>query len=78
MKVICIDNSPNRYGTADELIEGNPYTVIREFNVKGVIVYELLEFPSPSPMHGFSAYRFVPTSSIDETNFERNYETVKI
>lgn len=76
-KVICIDNKPHSHTPYPEcvrkLVEGGLYTVI---DTPHPIGYELKEIKTPNP-YGFLASRFIPLSSIDETEMERNYSTVK-
>jgi hypothetical protein len=72
MKVVCIDASPSKIhpNYKCELIEGNIYTKIGELaGIRGILHYDLAE----CPVHAYAASRFIPLSTIDETEFERNY-----
>lgn len=78
MKVICINNKPSPgYHTTDAHIlkEGKVYTVIAEgVNPDlGTENYVLAEVKSSNPIGGFLKARFIPLSTIDETEMERNY-----
>lgn len=70
MKVICIDASPNKHGVEPpDLKEGDIYNKVSESVVpEGYVVYDLsgCEFQ-------YGAFRFVPLSSIDETEMIREY-----
>lgn len=84
MKVICIDGmSPgqnvfNGFGQPtsplrkdEEIYTGEIYIVIGEFkNARGENYYRLEGKPTDIVYH---EKRFSPISSIDETEFERNY-----
>jgi len=80
MRVICIDASPIK-GFTDEsyepLVEGKEYLVEAVF--KGVIsrieYYGIAGYPWEYGVIGHHAKRFAPISDIDETTFERNYQT---
>lgn len=71
MKVICIDEGVTRKcinssRISSKLIEGGIYTVSRAVG-KYYILKEL------EPDLGYESRLFVPLSSIDEKEFERNY-----
>lgn len=75
MKVICINNGlmKNNLGqfyAAPELKESEIYTVVRD----GECVIELFEVKTPFGFTGFTKSRFIPLSSIDETEFQREYK----
>ena len=75
MKVICIDDKP-RLGCHCEVKEGDQYTVVATFIGKwsGREYYGLAEFPDfIEGEKGFHADRFIPLSSIDETEMIREY-----
>ena len=76
MRVICVDakGRPGDHPTG-VLKEGGCYKVVDEKMARGTdgrraMCYVLEEF---GPLMGFEKDRFVPLSSIDETQFERNY-----
>lgn len=69
MRVICIDNA-----SAEELTEGDVYTVIGE-NPSGAGYY-LEEVEPTGGYWGFRKYRFVPCSEIDETELVELKEAV--
>lgn len=79
MKVLCIDDKP-RPGEVPgiEPKEGETYTVSQEGNGECAIThklipcYRLVELSNP-PNDWHDKDRFIPVSSIDETEFERNY-----
>lgn len=79
MKVICIDAKPRDedYGTEPILSEGSVYTVSETITSaigKGFIfVYGVLYILDEIGKFAYRADRFVPTSTIDETQFEREY-----
>lgn len=87
MKVICINKTPNAINhpilvaAFDKLIIGNMYNVLREVvgAYSEIDCYELEEFPCPISDNAivFPANDFIPLSSIDETEMERNYKTEK-
>lgn len=82
MKVMCINNKPihgiNVLNTHLNLIsEGETYTVEQFVMTPNKIgMYILKEVTHPDCI-GYSAARFIPTSDIDETEMERNYEKEK-
>lgn len=85
MKVICIKKTiegdptvkASGLGVApkdSEVIEGETYTVIDQFYspLTKMLVYRLAE---KDYSYRYGAHKFIPLSSIDETEFERNYNT---
>lgn len=78
LKVICIDDKirPHSVCASDWFIkEGEVYTVCGTYisNI-GRPSYRLDEDPMKL-RGGYDADRFIPLSTIDETTFERNYNT---
>lgn len=80
MKVICIKtdtihtSGPNIVPNGS-LIEGNVYTVIDTDVYDGRTYYRLAEIKY---FAFYGAHLFIPISSIDETEFNRNYKTEQI
>lgn len=82
MKVICIDGVKKgcieRMGKVApaeaEVFEGETYTVVGEEQHSGNIYYELSERDAKYLYH---KDRFAPLSSIDETEMQRDYSTIK-
>ena len=79
-KVICINDKPIQkmtgcWSNPTGLKEGETYTVTKEFfDAGGYLSYCLLEAKCDGNIWGgYKAYRFVPLSSIDETEFVRDY-----
>lgn len=74
MRVICIREPKEtvswRTGLPFEIRVGSFYTVIEIFEQCGVLGYRLLE----DKIHTYNTKYFEPLSSIDETEFERNYK----
>lgn len=79
MRVICIDIRVRPGNIVANLLEENKVYSVRKYwsasinnegNLTNVPVYTLWEF---GEMDGFEVDRFIPLSSIDETEFERNY-----
>lgn len=75
MKVLCIHNGCliNSHGEtviAKQLIEGELYTVIYETKT----AYDLAEAKPEPKYYGFLKERFIKVSSIDETEFVREYK----
>jgi len=81
MKVICIDDKLRAGEYPDYRVkEGETYTVVDQRNGvdkfgNRIPCYELQEFPKKNMFDAnlFQTDRFIPTSNIDETEFERNY-----
>lgn len=76
MKVICINEGVTRKcinssRISSKLIEGKKYTVRNQ--VGSYYILEELEHDL-----GYESYLFAPTSSIDETEMERNYNELLI
>lgn len=75
MRVVCIDAScsipPGYNGMPFLLKEGEIYTVSQEEHN----CYHLVETDRINPTYCYSKKRFIPLSDIDETTFERNYQT---
>lgn len=70
MKVICID-AGNYVTEIPKPIEGNSYTVIDQtIGPDNLNYYMLKELYNPLSDDWHAAYRFVPLSSIDETESE--------
>jgi hypothetical protein len=80
MKVICIDASNQQNDGTPNVIEGDIYTVIGETDTCEAYILEELKrgLHQDGTECGYCKKRFIPTSEIDETEFERNYDTVKI
>lgn len=79
MKVICINNGQlvneaNQIVFAPQLTEGKDYTVTYEDDVR----YILLGVDAAIGHFGFSKKRFIPLSSIDETEITREYANQKV
>lgn len=73
MKVMCIDGSTDHDSPLPvDIIEGHIYTVVRDVFKDGKKWYVLAEM---LPFDIYTAKDFIPLSSIDETTFERNYNT---
>lgn len=77
MKVICIDGDFSHNGVKPK--HGSPKTgevVTKECAHKseGIVWYGIVEYPHD----WFEAAAFIPLSSIDETEMERNYKTEKV
>lgn len=66
-------------GRIPRLVIGAIYTAVKEFDqeVNGVI-FQLYELEEMGPQYGYGRSNFSPLSSIDETEFERNYKTEKV
>ncbi len=82
MRVICIDagykaRCDGSIGCAEALVEGRIYTAIREaVSLYGTRGYILLEVKSTYSFDGaYRADRFIPLSSIDETEMVREKES---
>ena len=75
MKVICIDARPRKEGySTTPLIEGNAYTVIGFNPYDGG--YILQECKAPCNRYGsWMCDRFIPLSTIDETELIRERKT---
>lgn len=83
MRVICIDDREDEFGYDDyqsgwHLVFGQIYTVLFPalgigINGKKRPVYILKEDPD-APEYGHLQSKFAPLSTIDETEFERNYK----
>lgn len=74
MQVICI----NAFGDwSNQLKEGGNYTVIGNDCDEGYILREI-KHPMSSLEYGFKKHRFIPLSSIDETEMVREYQTEKV
>lgn len=84
MRVVCIDDSERDefWPSAWKLKEGSIYTVIWT----GIVTdknghdsgygYSLAEDPD-NEEYAWCVDRFIPLSSIDETQMERNYDKIK-
>jgi len=76
MKVICIDASGKGVGPKGfDIEEGHIYHVCDEFVDNGILAYSLSEDPHRDEW-GFSAYRFIPLSEIDETEMVNEKQTI--
>lgn len=77
MKVICIDGAKRGGEYYGHLIpkpkEGKVYEVLQHPYYDDC--YLILELDS---VGGYRKFRFAPLSSIDETEFEREYKTEKV
>lgn len=83
MKVICIDasfrleNLPEHGECLKHLKEGEEYTVMGVSRCGGYFLKEVKAFYENEGF-GWIVDRFVPLSSIDENEFERNYNQEKV
>lgn len=81
MRVICVNVCPlpNRHnGDLNKLEYLKEYTVVQKKDApRGFIGYILAEVSSPNP-YGFDSTRFIPLSSIDETEMIREFQTEKV
>ena len=69
MRLLCVDDSPNKHGDIPEVIANEYYTKCGErVGENGVLHYESVE-----TVHYYGASRFIPISDISETEMERNY-----
>lgn len=76
MRVLCINAARTKgcMPCAPEVVEGETYTVTGEcVSITGIPCYELAETKLR-----YGKFRFVPTSDIDEREFERDYNKVLI
>jgi len=79
MRVICIDASPPIGMPKAPLVEGETYTIQREQETDVDMAYILVETRNWQEINriAFGKERFVPTSEINETEFNRNYQKEK-
>ena len=77
MKVICVDASNQSYDGTPNVVEGDIYTVIGEtVSKQSYILSELSRgVASSGNIGGFKKSRFIPLSSIDETELLRERES---
>lgn len=77
MKVICINETGFVDKEVDPIKEGEIYTVIAHKTYDNKRYYQLSELAINSKNHypqWYASFRFIPLSSIDETEFEREYK----
>lgn len=76
-KVICIDDSPgqNTKFSGPTPKCGDILTVNWEGDYFGIYTYCFVEY---GDRYGYAASRFIPLSSISESEFVRNYNTEKV
>lgn len=73
MRVICInDDWRDDLRRNGDPVFGGYYEVTSEYIWQGHLIYVLSGCPNPK---GYYAPSFAPVSTIDETEFERNYKT---
>lgn len=78
MKVICVDNTNENKSLPDPVL-GDNYTVIDECEFGSLEYYQFSELKAPYPFRWwYLKSRFIPLSSISETEFVRNYNTEKV
>lgn len=73
MQVICVDNT-NENKECPTPVLGDTYTVINERMFNNREHYEFAEINAPGVHYWYCKKRFIPLSSIDETEFERSYD----
>lgn len=78
MRVVCIDSRPHvkEHPHYPPIVEGDSYHISREaigeyIDGEQVTGWVLMEIPG----WVYEKWRFIPASEIDETTFERNYQT---